>query len=196
VRLVLVLALAAAVAVPALLTPRTGRAATTCGVERWSVKTLSDGAAAGVNLHPRASSVRSLRALPAPHVGRDTPRMSGPEHTSYRLRARLIEMKLEDDSDIHVVIADPSNPRRTMIVELPASACTSSAASTARRRMSAARRGLIRACGAASASSFRRLHGVATLTGVGFFDVRHGQTGVAPNGIELHPVLSFTASGC
>src|SRR6059036_1361944 len=30
-----------------------------------------------------------------------------------------------------------------------------------------------------------------TVTGVGFFDFLHGQTGVAPNGIELHPVLGF-----
>ena len=27
------------------------------------------------------------------------------------------------------------------------------------------------------------------ITGVGFFDYLHGQRGVAPNGIELHPVL-------
>ena len=27
------------------------------------------------------------------------------------------------------------------------------------------------------------------VTGVGFFDFLHGQTGAAPNGIELHPVL-------
>src|SRR5439155_9710638 len=31
-----------------------------------------------------------------------------------------------------------------------------------------------------------------TLSGVGFFDFLHGQTGVAPNGIELHPVVGFT----
>ena len=28
-----------------------------------------------------------------------------------------------------------------------------------------------------------------TVTDVGFFDVLHGQEGVARNGIELHPVL-------
>ena len=28
-----------------------------------------------------------------------------------------------------------------------------------------------------------------TVTGVAFFDVLHGQEGVAPNGIELHPIL-------
>jgi hypothetical protein len=31
----------------------------------------------------------------------------------------------------------------------------------------------------------------ARITGVAFYDFLHGQTGVAPNGIELHPVLGF-----
>ncbi len=31
---------------------------------------------------------------------------------------------------------------------------------------------------------------LATLTGVGFFDRDHGQTGRAPNIVELHPVLN------
>ncbi len=30
------------------------------------------------------------------------------------------------------------------------------------------------------------------LPGVAFFDFDHGQTGVAPNAIELHPILGFT----
>jgi hypothetical protein len=29
------------------------------------------------------------------------------------------------------------------------------------------------------------------VTGVAFFDFKHGQTGVAPNAIELHPILGF-----
>jgi len=29
------------------------------------------------------------------------------------------------------------------------------------------------------------------VTGVAFFDYEHGQTGVAPNAIELHPILGF-----
>jgi hypothetical protein len=47
-----------------------------------------------------------------------------------------------------------------------------------------------------SASSFSFLRGSATITGVGFFDLLHGQTGVAPNGIELHPVLGFSRARC
>jgi hypothetical protein len=31
----------------------------------------------------------------------------------------------------------------------------------------------------------------AWVTGVALFDFKHGQTGVAPNAIELHPVLDF-----
>jgi hypothetical protein len=36
------------------------------------------------------------------------------------------------------------------------------------------------------------------VTGVGFFDVKHGtpQTGVAPNNIELHPVLKLSGIDC
>jgi hypothetical protein len=30
-----------------------------------------------------------------------------------------------------------------------------------------------------------------SITGIGFFDRIHGQKGVAPNGIELHPVLGI-----
>ncbi len=31
----------------------------------------------------------------------------------------------------------------------------------------------------------------ALVAGVAFFDFQHGQTGVAPNAIELHPILGF-----
>jgi len=33
-----------------------------------------------------------------------------------------------------------------------------------------------------------------TVTGVGFFEFAHGQTGLAPNAIELHPVLGIEFS--
>jgi hypothetical protein len=36
-----------------------------------------------------------------------------------------------------------------------------------------------------------RLCARARVTGVAFFDFNHGQTGVAPNAIELHPVLQI-----
>ena len=57
--------------------------------------------------------------------------------------------------------------------------------------MQAARLAFIRPCGFPSSSHFEPLRGAATITGVGFFDYQHGQTGVAPNAIELHPVIGF-----
>jgi hypothetical protein len=38
------------------------------------------------------------------------------------------------------------------------------------------------------ARSHVRLCRRAKITGVAFFDFKHGQTGVAPNAIELHPI--------
>src|SRR5947199_3845442 len=40
-------------------------------------------------------------------------------------------------------------------------------------------------------TSFQTANVPVTITGVGFFDFLHGQTGVAPNGIELHAVLDI-----
>jgi hypothetical protein len=41
-----------------------------------------------------------------------------------------------------------------------------------------------------------KLH--ATITGVGFWDLKHGnpQLGRAPNDLELHPVLKLTQATC
>ena len=36
-----------------------------------------------------------------------------------------------------------------------------------------------------------RIVGLVTVTGVGFFDFLHEARGQAPNGFELHPVVSF-----
>src|SRR5262249_5665140 len=40
-------------------------------------------------------------------------------------------------------------------------------------------------------TSFQTANIPVQVTGVGMFDFLHGQTGVAPNGIELHPVLNI-----
>jgi hypothetical protein len=167
-----------------------------CGKERWSVKTLTDKRASDVDFTAKTATVDELRALPAPDVGRSSPRLPG-EFSTYKLKVRLRSMKIEDDSDIHLVVADPTSASHTMIVEFPNADCVRQANATSRGRMARARASLLRACGPAHTSAFRLLRGTATITGIAFFDVIHGQRGVAPNGIELHPVLSFTkTSSC
>jgi uncharacterized membrane protein len=68
-----------------------------------------------------------------------------------------------------------------MIAESPASACTAHATRLRRKQMTRARAGV-------------RLSPRAVVTGVVFFDLKHGQTGVALNAIELHPILGFRCS--
>ena len=71
-----------------------------------------------------------------------------------------------------------------MIVEAPnAPTCTPNATAYRKRQMIAARKAVLKAGDGCAR---------AQITGVAFFDFLHGQTGVAPNGIELHPVLGFS----
>ena len=136
-----------------------------CGVERWPVKTLSDRRARQVNFHPRRTNVDALRSKPTPGVGFSTPRITGVETTTYKLRAQLIEYAREDDHDIHLVIAAPSNPEKTMIVEFPDPSCPGARKSRNRKAMGRARQAVISACGAPS-TSFHDLNGTATIRGV------------------------------
>ncbi|MEA2509681.1 MAG: hypothetical protein QOG21_1763 [Actinomycetota bacterium] len=173
-------------------TPARARAAITCGVERWAVKTLSDPAASQVDFNPRHVGVQHLRLLPKPDVGPSSPRLRPYEFRTYRVHVRIKAAALEDDHDFHLVVAQPHHPKRTMILEFPSVHCKGAASSIKKNAMRHARRHLLAACGPIG-TSFVHLHGRAVVRGVAFFDIDHGQTGVAPNAIELHPVLRFTA---
>jgi hypothetical protein len=163
----------------------------TCGKERWAVKTLTDSDAGNVDFIPEDSTVAQLGALPAPKKVSDLPRQEQ-EQNVYRVRASILAFKLEDDKDIHLAIADPSGDEPTMIAEFPASTCDVNALE--QDKIDAARADFVQAFGQPT-HKFQKPTGCAILTGVFFFDRIHGQFGVAPNGAELHPVLSFQKVG-
>jgi hypothetical protein len=168
-----------------------------CGKERWTVKTLSDADAAKVTFATvKPKGIAALARLKAPaDVSSATTRTRRTERTVYGVTALLLSMRREDDSDIHLVIADLKSGG-TMIAEFPATSCTTGARAKMRRTMKQARAALAAACGGLPGSGPVMLRGTATLTGVGFFDPIHGQSGVALNGIELHPVLTFKSEDC
>lgn len=179
-RLFLSLAAVALLAVPEL------HAA--CGVERWSVKTGTDPQASSVVLSTYVSSTiynfhQSVRPGSLPANGRVSPR----ETTQYRLSGTLTKYVREADSDYHLVIKDSAG--RTMIVELPASNCVGAGSpfgtGIARARSQFDAR-------FTATTSMKTTSTPVTIKGVGFWDYIHGQTGVAPNGIEVHPVLDIT----
>jgi hypothetical protein len=75
---------------------------TRCGVERWAIKTLTDPAAGQVRATPRNTTVLALTQRDVPVVKDATPRLAGVETTTFRVRARLVGYKREEDSDIHL----------------------------------------------------------------------------------------------
>jgi hypothetical protein len=158
-----------------------------CGVERWSVKTGTDPDAGLVNLNSSTNTtVESMRAIPAPSPIPANNRVAPTETTQWVISGTLTQYKLEDDSDYHLVIAGTSG--NTMIVEIPSPTCVGSGSpflagiQNARSKFDAK---------FTATTSFQTANVPVQIKGVGMFDFLHGQTGVAPNGIELHPVLDI-----
>jgi hypothetical protein len=146
-------------------------AALACGVERWSIKTLKDRP---VLLARQPATVAQLVALPRPNPFPPPGRLAI-ERRIYTVNAAVTLDRTEADLDHHLVLRDGG---KTMIAETPSSLCTVGATAYRRRQM-------------ANARAAARVCTKARVTGVAFFDYQHGQTGVAPNAIELHPVLDF-----
>src|SRR6266851_6622912 len=158
-----------------------------CGVERWSVKTGTDADVSKVNLNaPTNTTITAMRAFTAPNPIPPNNRITGPETTLWVINATLTLFKLESDSDYHLVIQDASG--NTMITEIPSPSCVG-AGSPFLPGITNARAEFDGRFNATT--SFQTANIPVKITGVGMFDFLHGQTGVAPNGIELHAVLDI-----
>jgi hypothetical protein len=167
-----------------------------CGVERWSVKTLADQAAASIGYATHTyTNIPKLRALP-----NDQPsaREAPTETTVFQLtKTHVIAFKLEGDSDIHLVLKSGIDGS-TMIAEIPDPGCINANSDPATfnaqiqiGQVRAAFMAYVVAHGLSLQTFFQTVDWKVTLRGVGFLDFGHGQTGVAPNAIELHPLLFF-----
>ena len=158
-----------------------------CGVERWSVKTGTDADAGKVNLNSSTNTtITNMRAFAAPNPIPANNRIVGPETTVWVINATLTIFKLESDSDYHLVIQDGAG--NTMITEIPSPSCVGATSpflasiQNARAKFDAK---------FTATTSFQTANIPVQVVGVGMFDFLHGQSGVAPNGIELHPVLDI-----
>jgi hypothetical protein len=159
-----------------------------CGRERWDVKTLTDQDASQVNLVPQVATVADLIDLPAPVQPTSRVRQ---EFNTYQLTGTVTFAKLEADNDIHMILADPDG--RTMIIESPCRDCAQN--SIVHDEIATVRQTVEAQFPTAASGGVENTSVPVTVTGVAFFDRLHGQDGVAPNGIELHPILSFVFGG-
>jgi hypothetical protein len=134
------------------------------------VKTLQDRPAL---LPARPVSVRYLTTRRRPVLVLEARRPF--ERRAFTVIAAVVLVRHEADDDLHLVLRAGGSH---LIAEAPLPSCAGEALPRYRRAMQVAR-ALVRLCTR------------ARVTGVAFFDFDHGQTGVAPNAIELHPILGF-----
>jgi hypothetical protein len=159
------------------------------GFGRRAVKTGHDEDVDKVDAMPRPATIAGLRAMAAPSsLTGDSPRFTyagSPEIQTYRLaNVTLAGYKREGDGDYHVVLRDEAG--HSLIAEIPDPLRVGESwkARTLKARTAFDARH-------AAGRTFRTAGETVTVTGVGFFDLVHGQIGVAPNGIELHAVLDI-----
>jgi len=160
----------------------------TCGVELWHLKTGTDPGAPSIDLtNAFPTTVAALSAFPAPPLLVEDTRHAPAETTLWALNATMTLFKKEDDVDYHIVLQDENG--RTMIAEIPSPGCVAGTSpfvlgvATSRAKFDSR---------FTATTSFQAINVPVQVKGVGFFDFLHGQTGVAPNGIELHSVLDIT----
>ncbi len=176
--------------------------------ERWAVKTAADAdAQALTGQSPTPTTVAQLRALAVPAQLPPDGRSEGAEKTVWQLTPTLQTFRRESDGDYHLVIADDQGS--TMIAEIPNPGDITSpsffAGQIARARAAFDSHFQITedvsapsapaAVGPGGGAQFQQISVPVTVTGLGFFDFNHGQLGVAPNAIELHPVINIVFNG-
>lgn len=181
-----------------------------CGEERAAIKLGLDNEARLIVTTPFSTTISALTGVRHPVTTPADTRASSVERTVYRLQATVVGYKLEADQDFHLVIDDRHGHH--MVVEVPSPDCvganrTAPANGAGKPRAESAWRDQVVAARAAvlqilaehhlpaPGAKLRRTEIQVVITGVGFFDKIHGQDGVAPNGIELHPVLAIALGG-
>jgi hypothetical protein len=166
-----------------------GTASPLCGgVERWAVKVLTDVSAPLVNYTPVLTTIDSLIHIPTT-PDQNAPRILGIEFQTYTIHCKIIIKKNESDNDYHLVIKDGNE---TMIGEVPDPVCAAAASSAHVDDFIAARNWVNTYIGPDPVSNVNIAE--VDITGVSFVDMPHGQTGAAPNQMEIHPILNIRFS--
>jgi len=160
----------------------------TCGVERWAVKTLSDAGATTVEMSPlRETTIKDLNLLAAHCSGHPDMRAYPEEFSTFSVVGRITLVRLEDDRDYHVALADPDDPTFTVVTEIPDPLCQGVVSSPFFATLLQTRTSFNAIIAgrplAALAGTLVRVRGI------GFYDFNHNQTGRSLSCIELHPLI-------
>ncbi len=152
------------------------------GSQRWDVKVASDEAAEEIQVEPIVITLKALASYNTDTLAKGNNRKYS-EKFIYTIQDVFIRKAiLENDNDIHLVIED--GKKNTLIAEIPDIDCDISEDSRFAKKIQHARNTLLRYQDTYQNYFF-------DITGVFFNDKSHGQTGKAPNDVELHPVIAL-----
>ena len=164
-----------------------------CALNRPHVKSLRERDASRIALDDVIlTTVSALDALPARCGPTFDHRVRDEEFRVYQVVGIVARAKRERDRDIHIVLEEPDDRGKSMIVESDVPDFRGNAASPYRERLAAGRRmldDLLQKSGFARLSDLRGAR--VRVTGVGFFDMSHFQRGRSRSCIELHPILAI-----
>jgi hypothetical protein len=165
---------------------------------RWAVKTGSDEAARKIETTPEALekvevvTVKEMTEWARPKLKSDNvqERQEPYETKLVTVVAELTDYRLsKDDQDLHLVLKEPDQPEGlTIIGEIPDPSVVIKE-NPWREFFISTRAKFYEVF--KPRSSWKTANRKVKVTGVPFFDLAHGQRGVAKNGIEIHPILKL-----
>lgn len=160
------------------------------GRERWDVKTLTDQEASKIDYNQVIpTTIEALSKIPITfNPNKEAEFYRHPEECHvYQIKnckIKLVKDESDADGDFHLVLIQGKN---TMIGEVPDYHCENNKLSPAISIFKKVRKDF-----QPLLIGSRYLNYTYDITGVGFFDPPHGQTGRnEKNGIELHPILDI-----
>ena len=152
------------------------------GSQRWDVKVASDEAAEEIVQKARVISLEELTQYRTDTLPKGSARAYSEKFVYTLKNVFITHAILENDNDIHLVIED--GKKNTLIAEIPDINCEITEDSRFATQISSSRKTFIRYQDTYDQYLFN-------ITGVFFKDKSHGQTGRAPNNVELHPVIAL-----
>lgn len=154
------------------------------GEERWDVKTLTDTEGRSLNLNSATpTTIADIADLDVDFNPKHTPERQPMETKLYTIECDIVKVIKEDDEDLHLVLSDDGE---TMVGEIVCPFCDE-AAQSGRKKIYSAVFKFFNPFRKKSAYKQHRW----SVTGVAFVDFAHGQSGMLPNCVELHPIVDI-----